>query len=124
MGEADDFFNQLLRIPLRIEKDMTQAFDAGQHDREGKLQHDGAEGSAKNDHGGGRLDDLGEFSALDHQAGQNPSDGKQQSTPTTLVQVQALLLLGFRRFHVLFPLLRFLLFLQLLRLRKLFRWIL
>ena len=88
MREADDFFDQFLRLSLRIEKDMAQAFNAGQDNRKGELQHDGADSAAKDDHGCRRLDNLGKLPALDEQAGQYPSDGNQQSSPTALVQVQ------------------------------------
>ena len=65
---------------LRIEEDTAHALEAGHHDGKWKLQHDGANRAAKDDHGGGRLDNLGELPALQQQAGHNPSDGDQHST--------------------------------------------
>src|SRR5579872_4905954 len=96
MGKADNFFDNFLRVRLRIEEDMAQAPEAGQDHGKRELQHDGADGAAKYDHGGRRLNNLGKLPAFQQQAGQNSSDGDQHSTPTAFVQVQVPLILIFR----------------------------
>ena len=80
MRKSDNFLHQVLRIALCIEEDIAQLFEAGNNDAERELQHHGADGPAKHNHRGRRLDDLGKLSAFEQQARQNSHDGNQHST--------------------------------------------
>ena len=55
-------------------EDLDGVFEGAKHGGQRELQHYRAEGPAKDDHGGGRLQDLAEATALDQQSGDDGGD--------------------------------------------------
>ena len=68
-----------------IEKHVAQTFGRIKDNREWKLDHHGPDRPAQHDHRGRGLQDLAYLSAFDNQPGENPGQGKNDSTNRALI---------------------------------------
>ena len=71
VGESDDLAEEGFAAAVAMEEDAHQTEGGGEDGFERELEHDGAEGSAEDDHGGGGLQHLAEMTAFEQQAGEN-----------------------------------------------------
>ena len=80
LAKLDDLREDGFAVGALMEEDFDDGFQCREEDAQRKLQHDGSDGAAEDDHGGGGLGDLSDASAFDHHAGENADDGEYDST--------------------------------------------
>ena len=66
-------------------KTWTARLKAREHGGQRELQHHRAEGATKDDHGGGRLQDLADAAALDQQSGDDGGDRDEDSDDAAFI---------------------------------------
>ena len=66
-------------------KNVPQAFEGGQHGGERKLQQHRPHGAAKDDHGRGWLQNLGQIPAFEQQSGDDAGEGQNDSANAAFI---------------------------------------